>query len=92
MDLTTKYMGLTLPGPLVAGASPLSEKVENVKALAEAGAGAVVMHSLFEEQLTTEQAALDYYLEQGTEQFAEASRISRRRRSSGSRRSSIWPT
>ena len=72
MDLTTKYMGLTLPGPLVAGASPLSEKVENVKALAEAGAGAVVMHSLFEEQLTTEQAALDYYLEQGTEQFAEA--------------------
>ena len=72
MDLTTKYMGLTLPSPLVAGASPLGENVENVVALAQAGAGAVVMPSIFEEQLTTEELALNYYLEQGTDRFAES--------------------
>ena len=72
MDLTTKYMGLTLRSPLMAGASPLSEKTDNIRALADAGAGAVVMHSIFEEQLTSEQLALNYYLEQGTERFAES--------------------
>ena len=72
MDLTTKYMGLALPSPLIAGASPLSEKTATIVALAEAGAGAVVMHSIFEEQLTKEELALNYYLEQGTERFGES--------------------
>jgi dihydroorotate dehydrogenase (fumarate) len=72
MDLSTKYMGLELSCPLVASAGPLSKKIENIKALADAGAGAVVMHSIFEEQLEQEALALNYYLERGTEQFAEA--------------------
>ena len=72
MNLTTKYLGLKLSCPLVASASPLSRKVDNIKALADAGAGAVVMHSIFEEQLTQEASALSYYLEQGTERFAES--------------------
>ena len=72
MDLTTTYMGLKLPCPLVAGASPLSEQTQTIEALTEAGAGAIVMHSVFEEQLQAEAAALGYYLEQGTERFAES--------------------
>jgi len=72
MDMTTSYMGLTLSSPLIAGASPLSETIENIRALARAGAGAIVMHSVFEEQIELEARALDYYLEQGTNRFAES--------------------
>jgi len=64
MDLRTDYMGFELGCPLVVGASPLSESVDNIRALEDAGAGAVVMHSLFMEQLVREQLemheALDY--------------------------------
>ncbi len=73
MDLTTSYMGLELPCPLVAGACPLSERTETIRTLAQAGAGAIVMHSIFEEQLEGEAQALAYYLEeQGTDRFAES--------------------
>jgi dihydroorotate dehydrogenase (fumarate) len=72
VDLTTTYLGLMLKNPLVASSSPLSEKVENVKRLEEAGVSAVVMYSLFEEQITHESLELDYFLNQGTESFAEA--------------------
>ena len=72
MDLTTKYMGLTLSCPLIASASPLSKDPANVRKLADAGAGALVMHSIFQEQLATEEVALNYYLEQGTERFGES--------------------
>src|SRR5512136_225274 len=72
VDLTTTYMGLKLKNPLVASPSPLSEKVENVKRLEEAGVSAVVMYSLFEEQITHESLELDYFLNQGTETFAES--------------------
>ena len=72
MDLRTDYMGLKLPCPIMAGASPLSEDVANIEALAAAGAGAVVMHSVFEEQLAAEAENLDHYLEQGSDAFAEA--------------------
>ena len=72
MDLSTKYMGLTLQNPLVASASPLSKKIDNIKKLEDAGAAAVVMYSLFEEQIIHEQKELDYYLTRGTEHFAEA--------------------
>src|SRR5213596_356342 len=51
MDLTTNYLGLSLRSPLVPSASPLSEKIENIRAMEQAGAAAVVFHSLFEEQI-----------------------------------------
>jgi len=72
VDLKTTYLGLKLKNPLVASPSPLSEKVENVKRLEEAGVSAVVMYSLFEEQIIHESMELDHYLSQGTESFAEA--------------------
>ena len=55
-DLHTKYMGLTLRSPLVASAGPIQQKVDGVKALADAGVGAIVMYSLFEEQVRHEEA------------------------------------
>jgi len=71
-DLTTTYLGLQLKNPLVASASPLSKKVELVQQLEEAGASAVVLYSLFEEQITHESRALDHYLTHGAESYAEA--------------------
>ena len=71
-DLTTTYLGLRLKNPLVASASPLSKKVELVQQLEEAGASAVVLYSLFEEQITHESRALDHYLTHGAESYAEA--------------------
>ncbi len=71
-DLTTSYLGLRLKNPLVASASPLSKKVDRVKRLEEAGASAVVMYSLFEEQIVHESRELDYYLSRGTEHYPEA--------------------
>ncbi len=72
MDLTTQYLGLTLKNPVVASASPLSEDVGKIRKLEDAGAAAVVLHSLFEEQITLESVELDQRLSQATEAFAEA--------------------
>lgn len=72
VDLSTTYLGLQLKNPLVASASPLSKKVDTVKRLEDAGAAAVVMYSLFEEQIVHESRALDYFLNRGSESFAEA--------------------
>ena len=72
MDLTTKYLGLALRNPLVPSASSLCEDLGNIKKMEDAGAGAVVLHSLFEEQLRHEAAELDHHLEHGTDSFAEA--------------------
>ena len=72
VDLTTTYLGLKLKNPLVASASPLSEKVENVQRMEDAGIAAVVMYSLFEEQIIHESLELDHFLSRGTETFAEA--------------------
>ena len=72
MDLTTTYLGLTLANPLVPSASPLSERVGTIRAMEDAGAAAVVMHSLFEEQLTHESHRLNHYLDYGSNSFAEA--------------------
>ncbi len=66
-DLTTSYLGLKLKNPVVASASPLSEKVETVKKLEDAGVSAVVMYSLFEEQTIHESLELDHFLFTGTE-------------------------
>ena len=72
VDLTTTYLGLKLKNPLVASASPLSKKVETVQKLEDAGAAAVVMYSLFEEQIVHESRALNYFLDQGTDSNPEA--------------------
>jgi dihydroorotate dehydrogenase (fumarate) len=71
-DLSTTYLGLELKNPVVASASPLSKKVENAKKLEEAGVSAIVMYSLFEEQIIHESLELDHYLTRGTHSFAEA--------------------
>jgi len=71
-DLSTSYLGLQLANPLVASASPLSKKVDLVRRMEDAGIGAVVMYSLFEEQIVHESLELDHYLNLGTESFAEA--------------------
>lgn len=72
MDLTTKYLGITLRSPLVASASPLSEDISNIKKLEDAGIGAVVLYSLFEEQIRLEQEEYNFHTTQGTEAFAES--------------------
>ncbi len=72
MDLHTSYMGLQLKHPIVASASPLSEDVDNIKRMEDAGASAVVMFSLFEEQLRHESAAMEHFMSYGTNSFAEA--------------------
>jgi dihydroorotate dehydrogenase (fumarate) len=71
-DLTTTYLGLKLKNPLVASASPLSEEIDNLRKMEEAGAAAVVFHSLFEEQITLESSELDRFLGAGTESFPES--------------------
>jgi dihydroorotate dehydrogenase (fumarate) len=71
-DLSTSYLGLALRSPLVASASPLSESVDNIRRMEDAGAAAVVLHSLFEEQITLESNQLDSYLSRGTESYAES--------------------
>jgi dihydroorotate dehydrogenase (fumarate) len=71
-DLSTRYLGLTLRNPLVASAGPLSESIDSIRRLEDAGAAAVVLYSLFEEQITLESHHLDRYLSQGTESFAES--------------------
>jgi dihydroorotate dehydrogenase (fumarate) len=72
MDLTTTYMGMALKNPIVPSASPLSESLDNIRRMEDAGAAAVVMYSLFEEQITLESQQLDHYLSYGVESFAEA--------------------
>ena len=72
MDLSTTYLGLKLKNPIVPSASPLSQSVDSVKAMEDAGASAVVLYSLFEEQINHESGELDHFLSNGTESFAEA--------------------
>ena len=72
MDLTTTYLGLKLRSPLVVSASPLSEDMDNIKRMADAGAAAVVLYSIFEEQLRQDRLELHRHLENGTNSFAEA--------------------
>jgi dihydroorotate dehydrogenase (fumarate) len=70
-DLTTTYLGLKLKNPLVSSPSPLMQKLDNIKRMEEAGAAAVVLHSLFEEQIIRESENLDRYLDVGADSFAE---------------------
>lgn len=72
MDFTTNYMGLPLRSPLVASASPLWDNLDNIKRAEAAGAGALVLYSLFEEQIRHERDLVNYYLSHNTESYAEA--------------------
>ena len=72
IDLTTQYLGLKLRHPVVPSASPLSDSLDKIKQLEDAGAAAVVMYSLFEEQIVGESHLLDHYLSYGVDSFAEA--------------------
>lgn len=72
IDLSTNYLGLKLQSPLVVSASPLSRDVEGICRLQEAGASAIVLYSLFEEQLRQEEMDLEYHLAAGADSFAES--------------------
>lgn len=72
MDLSTTYLGLKLRTPLVPAASPLSEEIDNIKLMEDSGASAVVLYSLFEEQLRQDSAELNHHMEHGTYSYAEA--------------------
>ena len=72
IDLSTEYLGLKLANPIIPSASPLSRTLDSIKRLQDAGAAAVVMYSLFEEQIEHEAGELKHYLQYGTESFPEA--------------------
>ncbi|MGC9159026.1 MAG: dihydroorotate dehydrogenase-like protein [Terracidiphilus sp.] len=72
IDFSTHYLGFKLNGPIVVSSTPLSEKIDNVRRMEDCGASALVLHSLFEEQLALESRALDDDLSRGTESFAES--------------------
>ena len=72
IDLSTTYLGMKLRTPLVASASPLSQEIAGIRRLEDAGASAVVLYSLFEEQLRQERVELEYHLSAGVESFAES--------------------
>lgn len=72
MNLKTTYLGLKLRTPLVVSASPLSESIENIKGMEQAGASAVVLYSLFEEQIRYELYEMHWHMQQGTESYPEA--------------------
>ena len=71
-DLSTTYLGMNLKNPVVVSSSPLQKDLDNIRRMEDAGASAVVLHSLFEEQIRLESHELDRRLEQGTESFAES--------------------
>ena len=72
MNLTTNYLGLQLKNPVVASSSPLSHTVESIRRFEDAGAAAVVMYSLFEEQIGFDSYYIDYHLTQGIDSYAES--------------------
>lgn len=72
IDFSTKYLGLNLNGPIVVSSTPLSESLDNIRRMEDAGASAIVLCSLFEEQLALESKALDDDLSRGTESFPES--------------------
>ena len=72
MNLSTRYLGLTLPHPLIPGASPLADDLDTVRRLEDAGAAAIILRSLFEEQITREQVSAFLHSEMHGESFAEA--------------------
>jgi dihydroorotate dehydrogenase (fumarate) len=72
MDLTTRYLGLNLRTPLVPSSSPLSDDLDNIKQLEDSGASAIVLHSIFEEQVRSEAEAVEHHMSHATDSLAEA--------------------
>ena len=72
MDLTTTYMGLKLKNPIIIGASPLTSTIESIQKLEKNGAAAVVLHSIFEEQINHEMHEIDHFIFKGSEDYAES--------------------
>ena len=72
IDFSTQYLGLKLNGPIVVSSTPLSESIDNIRRMEDSGASAIVLTSLFEEQLALESKALDEDLSRGTDSFAES--------------------
>jgi dihydroorotate dehydrogenase (fumarate) len=72
MDLTTRYLGLSLKSPLVAGASPLTGEVDNIRRLEDLGAGAVVLPSIFEEQIERDEQLIEHMGTIGVDSYPEA--------------------
>lgn len=72
MNLTTTYMGLKLKNPIIVGASPLTASYESIKRVEKSGAAAIVLHSIFEEQINHETKELDHFLFKGSESYAES--------------------
>jgi dihydroorotate dehydrogenase (fumarate) len=72
IDLSTHYLGLPLKNPLVSSASPLCEHLDNLKLMEDCGASAVVLHSLFEEQIRQDSEHLDHFLSKDADSFAES--------------------
>jgi len=72
MDLTTRYLGMTLKNPLIASASPLNSKLDNIRRLEDAGAAAVVLPSIFEEQIAREEELFDALMTTGIDTYGEA--------------------
>jgi dihydroorotate dehydrogenase (fumarate) len=72
MNLETSYMGLALKNPIIAGASPLTASADSILRLEDAGAAAIVLHSIFEEQINHESHEIDHFLFKGSESYAEA--------------------
>jgi dihydroorotate dehydrogenase (fumarate) len=71
-DLTSTYLGLKLKNPVVVSASPLQKDLGNIRQMEDSGAAAIVMHSLFEEQIDVESEELNRWMDQGTESYAES--------------------
>ena len=78
IDLSMQYLGMKLSGPIVVASTPLSESIDNVRRMEDAGASAIVLTSLFEEQLALESRALDEDLSRGTEFLCRVARLSAR--------------
>lgn len=72
IDFSTRYLGLTLPHPLVVGASPLVDNLDRVREIEDTGAAAIVMHSLFEEQILLDNLSEETYIDGNTDSYAEA--------------------
>ena len=75
MQTTTSYLGIRLDHPFIAGASPLGYRVDTVKRLEDAGCAAVVLHSLFEEQITADRDGRIHHMDAADPQFAAAARL-----------------
>jgi len=89
-SLQTRYMGIALANPIIAGASDLTSNVDSIKRIEEAGAGALVLKSLFEEQIQLERFKLEEDLERGSELYAEMSSIFPKLQHAGAREHLMW--